>query len=242
LNRLTALLVSSLALAASTNANSIQLIVNGGFETGNFTGWNAQTEAGGDGPFLVSSGTTAPLSGRSTAGPSSGTFYAIADQNDTVAASVLTQGFTVAAGASSVVVSFDLFVNNFSSGGVVTGPIDFKKDTQFGTVDLLTGTANAFSTAPADVLRNFYQGADDPSIISNPYTTYTFDITSLVSAGGRYQIRFGDVASQDFIAMGVDNVSVTETVAPEPATFLLIVPALGALAAWKRRPYPDCAR
>ena len=206
--------------------------MNGGFETGDFTGWSAQNEANSLGQFLVSSSIEAPLNGRLTAGPSSGTFYALADQSFLMA-SVLTQGFTVASGASRVVVSFDLFVNNYDN--VVPGPLDFNQGSQFGTADLLTGTANPFSTAPADVLQNFYQGADDPNNNPNPYVSYSFDITSLVSPGGRYKIRFGEVASINYINLGVDNVSVTETFAPEPGTFLLIFPALGALAAWKRR-------
>ncbi|MFN2513919.1 MAG: hypothetical protein ABR568_21190 [Pyrinomonadaceae bacterium] len=54
--------------------------VNGGFETGNFTGWTTPVIPGSSGSFLVRSGTALPLSGLTTVGPMSGTFYAVNDQ------------------------------------------------------------------------------------------------------------------------------------------------------------------
>jgi hypothetical protein len=129
MNRFAVCFVSSLLLAASAHADSIQLIVNGGFETGDLTGWTAQTEPESNGEFSVATGTIAPLSGFSTVGPSSGMYYAVADQHD-VTAAVLSQSFTVAPGASSVVLSFDLFTNNYHNG-VTTGPIDYTQGVQF---------------------------------------------------------------------------------------------------------------
>ena len=228
--------VSCIALASFGRAATIQLITNGGFETGDFTGWSANTEAGSDGTLSVSSSTIAPNSDSSTAGPASGTYYALTDQTGP-GAYALTQSFTVTPGATSVMVSFDLFANDYA-GAVDTGPLDYTGGSiEFATADLLTGTANPFSTAPGDILENFYQGADNLDNNPNPYTAYSFDITSLVSGGGTFQIRFGEADNLDFFDLGVDNVSVTEQIqgTPEPATFLLIGPTLFGLAAFRLR-------
>ncbi len=224
--------ISCFALVVSAQAS--QLITNGGFETGDFTGWNAQTQAGSGGSLSVVSGTTAPGIGEPTVGPSGGTYYAVTGQSHP-GAYALTQSFTVDPGATQVVVSFDMFANDFA-GSIVPGPLSYTAGpVQFATADLLTGTANAFSTS-AGVLENFYSGATLVKDGPNPYTSYSFDITSLVEGGGTFQLRFGEADNQLYFSMGVDNVSVTETSStPEPATFFLIVPVLGGLAALKRK-------
>ena len=225
--------VSCIALSAPANAQT-QLITNGDFETGDFTGWNALTQAGSNGSLTVQSGTTGPNSGLPNVGPAGGTYFALTDQGGPGAYS-LSQAITVAAGATSVILSWDQFADDWD-GSPTTGPIDYTgAPVEFATADLLTGTADPFSTAPADVLANFYAGADSPLDSADPYVHYSEDITSLVSAGGTFIVRFGEADNQGNFNLGVDNVSVEETVAPEPATFLLIAPAFGALLAWKRK-------
>ena len=57
-------------------AHAAQILVNGGFETGNFTGWSV-VNAPGSFPgsnFFVSNTTVTPQSGSSTVGPASGLF------------------------------------------------------------------------------------------------------------------------------------------------------------------------
>ncbi|HEX4135864.1 MAG TPA: PEP-CTERM sorting domain-containing protein [Bryobacteraceae bacterium] len=226
-----------MALATVAQAD-IQLLTNGGFETGDFTGWNAQAAPGSGGAWAVSSTTLAPISGELTAGPASGSFYAVTGQAGP-GAYALTQSFTVAPGATDVVLSFDLFANDFA-GTIIPGPLNYTdSDVQFATADLLTGTADPFSTAPADVIQNFYTGADNTDGGPAPYTHYSFDITNWVVAGDTYQIRFGDADNLSFFSEGVDNVSVVETTGaaatPEPSYYLLILLGIGGMIAWKRR-------
>jgi hypothetical protein len=217
-------------MALATVASGNNLFVNGGFETGDFTGWTASVEGGSQGSLFVQSGTGTPISGNSTVGPSSGNFYALTDQGGG-GAYALTQSFTVGAGFNGVL-SFDLFANDYA-GTTIVGPLTHTGGAvEFATVDLLTGGADPFSTAPADVLQNFYSGSD-AGANPNPFTTYTFDISNILSAGGTFQIRFGEADNQFFFNMGIDNVSLTAT--PEPATLFLFAPALVGLIGLRRK-------
>jgi hypothetical protein len=218
-------------MALTSVASATNIFVNGGFETGDLTGWTASAEAGSGGSFSVQSGTPLPLSGEPTVGPSSGNFYAVTDQRGE-GAYALTQSFTVDPG-STVTLSFDLFANNYA-GIATVGPLDYTVGpVEFATVDLLTGTANPFSTAPADVLENFYSGSD-AGTNPNPYTSYSFDISSVVAAGGTFQLRFGEADNQNFFNLGIDNV-IVDVAAPEPSTFFMFGLALVGLTAWRRK-------
>src|ERR1700738_4201376 len=86
------------------NADATQLIVNGGFETGSFSGWAVSNQAGSfaGSNFFVSNSTTVPLAGVTTVGPASGSFYAVSDQSGG-GTHALTQVFTVPGPASSVI-------------------------------------------------------------------------------------------------------------------------------------------
>src|SRR6266849_1722949 len=69
----------SVAVSAS-GPGVTELITNGDFETGDVQGWNVDNQAGGSGTFLVTSGTTAPISDLPIAGPAGGMFYGLSDQ------------------------------------------------------------------------------------------------------------------------------------------------------------------
>ncbi|MEG3438229.1 PEP-CTERM sorting domain-containing protein [Pannus brasiliensis CCIBt3594] len=227
-----------------TAAQAVELITNGGFETGNFTGWTVSRQPGSNSPqgFFAASGNTTPLSGFLTVGPAGGSFYAVSDQTGPGAYS-LTQTFTVPGAASSVVLSFRQFVNDWSGVGPIVNPagLDFNAfPNQHARVDILRAGSNPFSTAPADVLGNFYLGNDPRASNPNPYTAYNFDITSLVGGGGSFILRFAEVDNQGFFNQGVDNVSINFTPAtstvPEPSSVLglLGLGTLGVISSVKR--------
>lgn len=209
-----------------------ELIVNGGFETNGLSGWTVTNEPGSMGSYYAASGTNLsgiPYTVPNSAGPASGTGYALSVEGGP-SASALTQTFTVPPGGSKVTLSYDLFVNDYSSNGPVLGPqgLDFSFDkgpNQQARVDLLPATATPLSTAPVDVLRNFYDGVDSHTL-PNPhgYTHYTFDITDLTGKGGTYTLRFAQVDNQAPLLQGIDNVSVRVTPAllpPAPFTLTL---------------------
>ena len=213
--------------------SAVELINNGGFETGNFTGWTVTDQALSAGTWYIGSGVTTPLSSHSTVGPASGSYYVVTDQEEP-AANALTQSFTVPAGAASVILSFDMFVNDWNREGPIVNPagLDYNAiPNQHARVDILTAAAGAFDTG-AGVLQNLYLGVGSTSL-PDPYTHYVFDITGLVGAGGTFQIRFAQVDNWDYLNEGVDNVSVSlnSTAVPEPSTMLL----LGFWIAWACR-------
>jgi hypothetical protein len=212
-------------------------LTNGGFETGTFAGWTVTNQAGSfpGSNFFVSRVTTTPQSGSTTVGPATGTFYAVSDGLGP-GTHVLIQTFTVPGPASSVVVSFDLFANNY--GDTIVNPIglDFTDGAnQQARVDILGAGASPFDTG-AGVLQNFFLGADAGA---NPhdYTADAFNITQLVGAGGTFQLRFAEVDNQNFFNLGVDNISVSFTAAavPEPGSITLAVLGFGALGFFLRR-------
>jgi hypothetical protein len=222
-----AVLVTALFVA---RANADQLIVNGGFESG-FTGWTVTDQAGGSGSFFIddNDGST-PLTGEPTVGPASGSAYAVSDQGGP-GTHALTQAFTVPAGASNVVLSFDMFVNDWDGGPIINpAGLDYTAfANQHARVDILSNGSGAFDTG-AGVLQNFYLGVDagnDPHV----YTPYSFNITSLVSGGGTFILRFAEVDNQSFFNQGVDNVGIQASVVPLPLGVLAGLALMGSVGA-----------
>jgi len=210
MNRKNILLVAGMltALAAKTEAG--ELIVNGGFETGDFTGWTIVNQAGGSGNVYNAS-FNPPLNpspwGFETVGPAGGSRYAISDSGDP-GTHILLQSFSVAPGAVSRL-AFEMFVNDLSFLGGIVNPagLDYTGGAnQHVRVDILSSSASAFDTG-SGVLANYFLGVD-PGGNPHPYTPYSFDISSVVAAGGTYQLRFAEVDNQYWQEMGVDNVSI----------------------------------
>lgn len=149
----------------------------------------------------------------------------------------LRQSFTVPLGSISVILTADHVATDWSGSGGIVDPIglDFTgPPNQHARVDLLVGTAAPFSTAAADILATFYLGADAGTPASW-ITSWTNDITALVTPGQTYIIHFGQVDNQFFFNQGVDNVSVFATPIPEPATWAMLITGFGLVGFAARR-------
>lgn len=225
-------------MAGGAIAAPTQLISNGGFESG-FTSWAVTDLAGGSGTWFANSGLTAPLSGSTTVGAASGTFYALTDQGGP-GTHVLEQSFTVPLGSTSVIVAFDMFMNDQSGVGPIVNPIGLDHTAgpnQHARVDIMSLLAGAFSTSALDIVTTLVPPSIDLGANPHPYTSYSIDITAFVTPGTSYKLRFGEVDNRFFFNQGVDNVSILADVGqvPEPASLALAALGLIGAAAARRR-------
>jgi hypothetical protein len=246
-NRLYAIasLATLCCVGLASRATAQDLITNGGFEAGggSFAGWTETDEAGGTGSWFIQTGTGSPLNGFTVQAPPEGSFAAMTDQGGP-GSHALIQSFVVPTNVTSAILTYDLFLNNQAVDYYTPNDLDYT-DTpnQQGRVDILTGTAGAFSVAPADVLDNVYQTQSGDPLVSG-YTTETVDVTALLQgqAGNTLQLRFAEADNQLFIDMGIDDVSLDVTTnasisTPEPSglAFLVGIGITGGLAAIRRR-------
>jgi hypothetical protein len=209
---------SAFAFSGRAEAEFVDLIANGGFETGDSAGWTIASldDSGGlTGGFFVSTpGTPTPLTNLPTQGnPQGGSFYAVSDEVGP-GIHVLSQTFLVPEHLAPVRLLFDMFVNNWGEGPFIDQQV---------RVDILAGGASPFSTDPADILRNFYLGVDPGGFAANPhpFTSYDFDIRGLLAPGATGQVRFFETDNQYFLNNGVDNLRILAVPVPEPSSLVL---------------------
>src|SRR2546423_6351280 len=241
-------LAAALGPGIPSRAGAQELIVNGGLESGDFTGWTRVDRPLGApydpsvpaaGAFVIddADGQT-PLSDLSALGPAAGAFYALSDMT-AQGTHTLLQSFTVPLGAQSVNLSFDMVVYDWFGGGAFVSPAGLDHTTpdanQHARVDLLDSGASAFDTG-AGVVANFYLGVDPEAAAGQApiYRHYAFDLTPLALPGGTYQLRLGVVDNLFVLNQGVDNVSLVSRAAPaavpEPSARVLVVLGMVALA------------
>ena len=228
-----------LAGSICANAATVQLISNGDFEIGSLAGWSVTDLAGGSGTWFANSGITAPLSGNTTVGAAAGTFYAVTDQVG-AGTHVLEQSFVVPLGATSVILMFDMFINDQSGVGPIVDPSGLDHTgaaNQHARVDIMASGAGAFSTAALDIVATLVAPSVDAGANPHAYTNYLFDLTGIALPGGTYKLRFGEVDNQFFFNQGVDNVSISVQVGnvPEPSGLALVALALAGLATARRK-------
>jgi len=236
-----------LALSApQVGSAAIELVANGDFSLPGLAGWTVTDQAGGSGSWFDSMvGDPTPISGFATSAASVGAAaaaggYALTDQSGP-GAHALEQSFFVPGAAASVILSFDMFVNDQSGASFVNvAGLDYTvSPNQHARVDVLSAGSGALDTGLA-VLLNAFIGSDPSASNPNPFTRYVVDITAIVGAGGLFDLRFAEVDNQLFFHQGVDNVSIQFTPAtvgggdvPEPLSLVAwsALTSLGGLAA-----------
>jgi hypothetical protein len=188
------------ALLGSQSAFADQLVTNGGFETGDFTGWN--------------------LSGPTTASASASEFYGV----DTLDAATGTYGAYLSTLAGSTLQLSQTLTLADSHNYTVS----------FSLANLggpLPGYGNSFSLSLGGV--TVFSETNAPASLYTNYS-FAFNTNSTFPTSDLLLIT----SENDPSYFSLDNVSVSTTVAtatPEPATALLIIPALGLLALRRRK-------
>ena len=217
------------------------IIVNGGFETNGgagsstFTGWTVTNESGSGGSWYVQTGTLSPLNGLPVPVPPEGSYAAMTDASGP-SSQVLIQDFTVPLDATSVTLSFDYLLNNLGPDYVPGGDLDFNDSpNQQARVDILPSADGAFDTS--SVLLNAYRTQSGDTLQPGAWETFSEDITSAVSPGGTYQLRFAEVDDLGQFNFGVDNVQINVNTGsvPEPSTVALSAAGLVLLGLRLRR-------
>jgi hypothetical protein len=221
-----AILVAACAVAAlSTSARAAPPLINGDFETGDYTGWSVNVEDGSDGALSViqySVGATPISNAPFQNNAAGGQFFSTSDQGGPGSYS-LTQSFTLET-FYTVTIRWDQFANNWAGVDFANGR-DFTTDpNQNAVVDILTGTADPFTDAPGDIVATLWgPGSDNFAGNPNPWTSYA---VTLNLAAGTYQLRFAETDNQSFFNFGVDNVAITVAV-PEPASWAMMITGFG---------------
>ena len=183
-------------LVGATNSRADDLITNGGFETGDFSGWTLSGAA-------TSSAFPSAFYGVDAADAATGSYGAyLGSEFSTL---TLSQTFPVQQ-ANYYTVSFSLAQNSA----------------------VLPGFNNSFLVS--------FNGVPLFSETNAPVSAFTnYSFTTSTAAIGTGSALLQLTSQNDPGYFSLDDVSVsTGTATPEPATLLLIAPAL-AIMAWKRR-------
>lgn len=236
--------MSVLGIAIVAGANAANLIVNGGFEanggvgTDIFVGWAESDEVGGVGDFYVQSGTGSPLNGFPVPAPPEGAFAAMTDQGG-AGAHVIYQDIFVPIGVTAATLSLQKYVLNQAGAFVVDPTLSAVSGfaNQQARIDLISATADPFSTAPVDVLQNIYQSNVGDPLDDGAYQLVSADVTATLqaNAGQFIRLRIAEADNQLFFAFGVDDVKLDVDVVPEPATMAALAIGAGMLARRRRK-------
>ena len=196
-----------LGLAATSTAQAVPVISNGGFEAG-LTSWTRVDQLGSEGTFLSQSGSLSPVNGNPVPPPPEGTRAAMTDAQGP-GSHVLYQDFAATPGGATL--SFALFIGNRADQFATPTPpsLDFSTPAlnQQARVDMLKSAADPFSVAAGDVLLNLYQTKPGDPLVSG-YNTIMTDISALLAAhvGETLRLRFAESDNIFMFQMGVDNV------------------------------------
>jgi len=180
------------SVTASDNcpAPAVEFIVNGGFETGNFTGWSVVDT--GNGTYVINDGTFIPTSGQGALPPITGNFDVVTNQGGP-GLHILSQFFVVPSNIQSAMVSWNDRIRN--AAGTFSDP------NQEFRVELIDVSLN--------VIQEIYStNPGDPTMQIGP-NFRQFDLTALLQTltGQQVSLRFSEQDNLGFFNLTLDDIS-----------------------------------
>jgi len=214
MNKIIFILTCLFAGSANAIPTLTEHITNGGFETGDFTGWNVVNT--GNGAWNINDGTLPTFFG--TQPPISGGFDAVTTQSGPGFHS-LSQNITLS-NISSAILSWD---DRIQSNAAFVDPNQEWRVIVEDLVGNLIG--EVFSTNAGDT---------NPQLGPN---SRSFDITSLLSpfANQTISISFQQQDNLGFFSATLDNVSFTTASVPEPSIIALLGIGLAGIGFSRRK-------
>ncbi|MDQ8179758.1 VPDSG-CTERM sorting domain-containing protein [Pelagicoccus sp. SDUM812005] len=200
---------------ASTQANAINLITNGNFETGTLVGWSS-----GDGISFVINDDSNDFGGPATqTAPINGLFDAFSIQGGP-SISILSQMVELPTDIAQLALSWSDRIQNF--GGSFDDPGQEFRVSFYNSADLLIATV--FSTDPGD-----------DTIQLGPHPR-SFDVASTLSAyaGESVKLQFEAAAESGPFNVNIDDVRL-DTVPDAGSTFVLLLSASALLFGLRRK-------
>jgi hypothetical protein len=194
------------ALLSPLSANAAT-ISNGGFETGNLSGWLLQNINGGS--WYAYSGTSSPLSALTIAAPPQGSFAAVSDEGGP-STHILYQDIALEPAFTH---KLSLIVYYNSNAPIAVPSPDSLDDTvampnQQYRIDVMKPSAPLTSVSSSDILLTIFRtNAGAPQVLAP--TTKTVDLTPF--AGQTVRLRFAEVDNESFFNASVDAASLTST-------------------------------
>jgi hypothetical protein len=191
---------------------AIELVVNGGFESGP-AGWTILDEAGGSGSWYITSALAGPVSGLPLAAPPEGVMQAASDQTGP-GSHIMFQDVAIPALSTA---TLNLVIWYVNSAVAFYDPASLSYNTipnQQFRIDIMNPAA-PIDDLGAGVLLNVYKTTpiNPPTL---PYTPISANLNAF--AGQTIRLRFTEVDNQLYFNVGVDAVSIeAEPIVPAVA-------------------------
>ena len=191
-----------LALCTVQAHAQTELIINGGFETGDLTGWTDINSAGSSGSWFAYMGNTSPLSAQPILPPPDGDWAATTDQI-APGSHILFQDIEI---PKNFIVNCSVIVYYENTNIEFIAPLSLDWDdgpNQQARIDIMDPDAPNFDVETGVLENILHTLPGDPLTLS--YTTLNFDLTDF--AGTTVRFRAAEVDNQSGFRFSIDNLS-----------------------------------